>query len=150
MARNANKIRIRVAGVLLRDGKILLVKHKKKEHEYWLLPGGGVDIGESLGNALARELWEELRIQASVGNILCINDSISPDAVRHILNVYLWVEITKGDPQLGEDPRVIEFAWHDLDELDKIPLFPTIGAELLALIRSGDKGAAYLGSRWVE
>ena len=39
--------RIRVSGILTKDDKILFVKHRKKGEEYYLLPGGGVDFGET-------------------------------------------------------------------------------------------------------
>ena len=53
--------RIRVAGLLLQGGSVLLVRHQKGEDTYWLLPGGGVQYGESLEEALNRELLEGMR-----------------------------------------------------------------------------------------
>ena len=38
--------RVRVAGVLIENGKILLIQHHKEDKKYWLVPGGGVDWGE--------------------------------------------------------------------------------------------------------
>jgi len=38
-------IRVRVAGVIVHDNRILLIAHKKKGEEYWLPPGGGIDYG---------------------------------------------------------------------------------------------------------
>ncbi|MFA6239725.1 MAG: NUDIX domain-containing protein, partial [Candidatus Hydrogenedentales bacterium] len=55
--------RVRVAAIIVEDGKLLMVRHVKGQESYWLLPGGGVDYGESLVEALERELVEE----ASVG-----------------------------------------------------------------------------------
>jgi len=46
--------RIRVSAILRREGRILLCRHEKAGREYWLLPGGGVDLGESLAEALQR------------------------------------------------------------------------------------------------
>ena len=58
-----------VAGVLVDDGRILVgqraphVRHAGK----WEFPGGKVEAGESLGQALRRELFEELAIEAQIG-----------------------------------------------------------------------------------
>ena len=51
--------RIRVSAILRWNGRILLARHEKPGKEYWLLPGGGVKAGESLLEALVRELREE-------------------------------------------------------------------------------------------
>ena len=58
--------RIRVSAVLRWRGAILLCRHEKPGKEYWLLPGGGVDSGESLVDALRRELAEEIGIDEDV------------------------------------------------------------------------------------
>ena len=72
--------RIRVSAVLGWRGQILLCRHEKPGKEYWLLPGGGVDGGESLTDALQRELSEELGIDDDlpVEGPVCIVDSIAP------------------------------------------------------------------------
>ena len=58
--------RIRVSAVLRWHGRVLLCRHEKPGRgEYWLLPGGGVNSGESLAAALHRELREEVGITAS-------------------------------------------------------------------------------------
>lgn len=51
-----NRPRVRVAGVLEEDGKLLLIEHTKNERSYWLLPGGGVDWGESLEEASKKRI----------------------------------------------------------------------------------------------
>ena len=45
--------RVRVAGIVIEDNKLLLIAHKKNNSVYWLLPGGGVNYGESLEEACA-------------------------------------------------------------------------------------------------
>ena len=48
-----------MSAILRWQGRILLLRHEKPTGEAWLLPGGGVRMGESLVDALRRELWEE-------------------------------------------------------------------------------------------
>ena len=56
------KLRVRVAGLIEDDdGRILFVRQRKKKKDYWLLPGGGVEFGETAIEALEREMKEELK-----------------------------------------------------------------------------------------
>src|SRR3954454_4641413 len=77
--------RIRVSAILQWQGRLLLCRQEKPGKEYWLLPGGGVDGGETIIEALRRELREELGIEADVQfeGPVAIVDSIAPKAMAH-------------------------------------------------------------------
>lgn len=67
------KRRINVRAVIWRDGKILAVKHRNEDDtptDHWALPGGGLDPMESLADAVAREVLEELGVVANVGRLI--------------------------------------------------------------------------------
>lgn len=73
--------RINVRGIVAdENGHIFAVKHRDRntggESEYWAIPGGGLDIGESLVDGLARELEEELGVKAAIGRLLFIQQFI--------------------------------------------------------------------------
>ncbi len=53
------RTKFRVTGVVIRDGKLLLIQRFKTGDEYWVLPGGGVEDDEDLETALKREMLEE-------------------------------------------------------------------------------------------
>ena len=84
--------RIRVSALLRWHGQILLCRHEKPGREYWLLPGGGVDAGESLTDALCRELEEEVGIDEDLPleGPVCIAESIAPrhsPSSRHVVHI---------------------------------------------------------------
>ena len=60
-----------VAAVVERDGLIMLCQRRPEVHNglKWEFPGGKLEPGESPEQALARELWEELGIEAQVGRV---------------------------------------------------------------------------------
>ena len=81
-------IRIRVGVLIWRDGQVLLVRHEKAGRSYWLVPGGGVDPGETMVEAAARELLEETGYVVEIGRLLLVCEAIDPRPVgRHIVNM---------------------------------------------------------------
>ena len=141
--------RIRVAAVIARDSELLLIRHEKDGESYWLLPGGGVEFGESLVEALERELREETKLEIQVRNVLYLNDSVDPDGSRHIINLYFDAIITGGEPILGDDPRTVEVRFVGPDELAELTVYPDIKDHLLTGLRNGfPQGASYLDVEW--
>jgi 8-oxo-dGTP diphosphatase len=142
------KVRVRVAGLLVRDGKLLLVAHRKKEEIYWLLPGGGVDFGESLKAALAREFREELGIQVEAGQLMFMCDSIDPRGKRHILNVSFRCEYRGGELRLGDDRRLHDFGFFTAQQINGMRLYPPVNGTLVSILENR-QSACYLGSVWM-
>ncbi len=76
-ARNSKNMAIKIfkvtAGVIEKDGRILIAKRKKGDLHggRWEFPGGKVDFGETPEECLRRELKEELGIEAEVGEFIC-------------------------------------------------------------------------------
>lgn len=66
--------RIAVRGIAFEDGKLFAVKHKEKmvPSDFWAIPGGGLDPGESLEDGLHREMIEEMGVAPKIGKLLFI------------------------------------------------------------------------------
>ncbi len=148
--RYSKNARIRVAAILVEDGKILLIAHKKGKHTYWLLPGGGVEYGESLDAALKRELKEELGIDIRVDDIAMVSDSIEPGGKRHIINITFWGEYEDGEFSLGREKRLHDYAFFTPDEIESLQIFPPINTEVKTLLEGEGKKRVYLGSQWEQ
>ena len=145
-----NNPRVRVAAVIIEGDKILLIAHKKKGNIYWLLPGGGVKYGESLINALKRELNEELKVDVKVDDVALISDSIEPNRGRHIINVCFNCSEISGKYSLKKDRRLENFGFFSIKELQNLQIFPPINNELKTIVENRKNDKIYLGERWMN
>ena len=147
--------RVRVSALLRWNGQILLCRHEKPGKEYWLLPGGGVDAGESLIDALHREIAEEIGIDEDmpIEGPVCIVDSIAPPrtlTTKHVVHIVFASDLTGLSLQAvrSEDAAVRGHRLFGLDDLDGIVLHPPI-QRFLQRWRPGDP-VAYLGALWAR
>jgi len=145
-------IRIRVAGICLdKKNRLLLVNHQKNGKSYWLLPGGGVEYGETLHEALKREFMEEMTLKIKkMGELIFINDSIYPGGKRHVINMYFKVEVA-GVLKPNPDHILKNAVYLEKSEFEKILFYPDIKSDIIRMWSDAFcKQAGYIKTRWKE
>jgi len=142
---------IRVAAILIKDGQILLVNHRRLGRSYWVLPGGKLKPGETLEACVRREVWEEAGLKVSVKQLLYLSECISPKQEKQILDVFFLGEIQDGDLSLNTKVPLEQPKFIDLDTLPDLPLYPPIAFEILEDLQNGfQEGGRYLGNLWIQ
>jgi 8-oxo-dGTP diphosphatase len=109
-----------VGAVVLREREVLLVRRASDPlRGQWSLPGGMLELGETLRQAVAREVLEETGLRVHVDEVLEVFDSIIPDAEGRTQFHYVLIDFlclpAGGEPRPGSD--VSEVIWAGADQL---------------------------------
>lgn len=110
-----------VGAVILDGDRVLLIKRANEPLKgEWSLPGGAVNVGETLETAVAREVLEETGLEVAVGPIVEVLDSIRRDAdgrvEYHFIIVDYKCSVRGGTAAAGSDAA--DLHWADLRQLD--------------------------------
>ena len=97
--------KVRATGILVENGKILLVQQNVTESQdrNWSLPGGGLEFGEGIEDCLEREILEETGLQVVVRDLLYICDRIEDG--RHMVHLTFLLERIGGTLTRGVEPE---------------------------------------------
>ncbi len=141
---------IRVAGLLRVNNSVLMVEHIKNGKTYWLLPGGGVNIGEEVKTALQRELKEELNLKCGVNDLLFVVESLSARGDHIIQPTYRIEAENINEIELGVDKRVAAFDFFDQNKMASIVIYPDIKDELREYLNNEKISKKYFIKKWID
>lgn len=116
-----------VGALVIRDGRVLLVRRgRPPANDVWAIPGGRLELGETLQQAAEREVFEETGVTIRAGQPFYTFDTIIRDEqgrVRfHYVIVDLLAEYVSGEARPGDDAR--DAAWLSLADLEGLPTHP--------------------------
>jgi 8-oxo-dGTP diphosphatase len=117
-----------VGAVVVRDGKILLIKRAFEPGAgKWSVPGGLVELGEKLSEACAREAEEETGLKVEILELINVFDMIDNDEAGKAKYHYVLVEFL-AKPVSGEErlsKETLEFKWVTREEAKKMDMTRT-------------------------
>jgi 8-oxo-dGTP diphosphatase len=110
------------AMIFNRQGHVFLAQRgpaAKNERGCWEFPGGGVELGERLADAIVREIAEEYGVRIELLRLLCVNDHILPEEGQHwIAPTFLaYLPDDAGAPWIREPDKCSAIGWFPLDQL---------------------------------
>lgn len=107
--------RVAIRVLIVQDNKVLLVK--EADDDWWALPGGGVDHGETIESTLVREVEEELGVPANKvsSDFEIIHYNIG-NVVNNVSRMNLFFKATVSEELLGKTDHVAEWKWFTKDE----------------------------------
>lgn len=115
----------RAAGVIVNNVKMLLIHRIRDGREYWVLPGGSIEEGETVEEALDREMAEELGIQVQAKHYLFEIQNLGRVEYFYLISKY------KSEPRIGgpelarmneQNQYILEEV--DIDQISKINFLP--------------------------
>ncbi|MAG37711.1 MAG: hypothetical protein CL878_15860 [Dehalococcoidia bacterium] len=135
----AKDARVRV--VICRNGRFIVVRNVDGDHKWWSLPGGGVEVGETLGEAAVREVREETGFEVRLIGVLDLAERKAAEG--YSVGVTFQAEVVGGDGHTGDDPTGIatEVRWVTLGEA--LPLLGDNLGTARAALRQGQHPASY-------
>jgi 8-oxo-dGTP diphosphatase len=115
MIRGIDYIGVGVGALIVDDqGRLFLARRgpkAKNERGLWEFPGGAVERGERLADALRREIREEYGIEIAVGDLLDVVDHILPEEGQHWVSPAYLCRIVSGTPAVLEPDKCAEIGW---------------------------------------
>ena len=134
-------VRNSVKAVIIRDGRLLVIRKSDTSAGYYVLPGGGQHKGETLPEALIRECAEEIGAPVTVGKLLFIREyrsdrhefaNLRPKVhqVEFCFACQLPVEYSPANGS-SPDSGQVEVLWVGLSELTQAGLYPKVLRQIL-------------------
>ena len=117
-----------VHGVILNDGGAILL-HRREDHPYWALPGGKMDLKESLLSCLIREMREEVGVEVEEEKLLGVYSSSDyllsvGEAVFQPFLIVFLCHIKSG--RIQKTTESVDYLWVTKEKIRKTPLFPLV------------------------
>ncbi|BCU67042.1 DNA mismatch repair protein MutT [Sulfolobales archaeon HS-7] len=122
---------VAVGGIILREDKILLIKRGHEPNKgMWAVPGGKVKFGESIEQAVKREVSEETNLNVKIEKLAAIVEAVREN-YHYVIFDYVS-SVVNGEASASSDAKEVRF--FPLSEAIRLPMTPTMYPLIKALI----------------
>jgi len=121
MLKGTKSPRLVVSALIKKKNKFLLIKEKlENNEETWIIPGGGVDFGENLEQAVKREIKEELGIDIKIIDFIKFHEAIFTKFNYHTVIFFYLVKALNEDFKL--EKKILDARFFSQKQMKKIQL----------------------------
>ncbi len=120
--------KVRVGVVVLQDERILLVRQNNRD--FWVLPGGTLEVGERLDACAVREIKEETNLDIVIEKLLGVSDFVQPKG--HTVDVFFLGRYTGGELQMETTENLNEIGFFTYDQFQAMAVQPALAATAIA------------------
>lgn len=140
-------IRNSAKALVIEDGKMLAIQLRDSDGEFYILPGGGQEAGESLPAAVCREIAEETGIRTECGELLFVIEGLHGENFHRVDLVFLCRYVDRvPEAELHGDRNQIGHAWLDIATLNTSKLYPSKLRRPIMNHYEGKPHPVYLGN----
>ena len=109
---------------VLHEKRLLLVRNRGLE--YWYPPGGGWEVGETLSECGAREVFEETQLRVAVGTLLFVQEFYGEGKHERSLELTFLASLADGEskPYIPEQEHLAEARWFRREEVQRLTVYP--------------------------
>jgi 8-oxo-dGTP diphosphatase len=121
LKRGIDYIGVGVGAILVNEEGLIFLARRgptaKNEQGLWEFPGGSVEFGETLAEALQREMYEEYGIKVSIRELVDVVDHILSQEHQHWVSPTFICQIRSGEPYIREPEKCTEIGWFGVDQV---------------------------------
>ncbi|OGO23290.1 MAG: hypothetical protein A2Z28_03315 [Chloroflexi bacterium RBG_16_51_9] len=124
---------VAVSAIIFKEERVLMIKRSKEPNKgKWSIPGGGIELGETLDQAVKREVREECSIEIEVERVFYTTENIIRDDDGRVKYHYVLVDMLAkyagGETKAQSDAE--ECRWVTAEELSELDITPRLRAVL--------------------
>jgi 8-oxo-dGTP diphosphatase len=137
-------MKTRPCAAIIVDNQLLTLKYIYSETEIYAIPGGNLEFGETLEEALIRELNEEIGVEIKIQKLLFLAEVHQPK--KDTLHCVFLSELKSGIPILNPtETSALEIVWLAIDSINNYNLYPNIKNELREFVLENKDHNVFLG-----
>ncbi|MEZ4904375.1 MAG: NUDIX hydrolase [Spirosomataceae bacterium] len=139
-------MKVRPSAIIVENNHLLLLRYQYGGNDVFALPGGNPDCGETLPQALERELHEELRIEVEIREDAFHGEVIVNERTEDVLHCVFFAQIVGGIPRLNPaETTALEVVWKPVETLTQLNMYPNVGENIFRYLMLTNAPLGYIG-----